>query len=350
MSYPKQQWYVAAMTNEVSRTLFARRILDEPIVFFRTEGGAPVALAGLCPHRLYPLVQGRLKGDQIECGYHGITFDGTGKCVRIPSQDKIPPTLAVRRYPVHEVGGWVWIWMGTASSADVLTLPDLSKVGIATPGFRHEFNPPRHLAARYQLLIDNLMDLSHISFIHAATVPKEERGVFSVRRTFSHVPANGFVKFLHPDIDGNVDNVLTSDYFGPCLINAGGPYLTKPGEAAERQMNFVHAITPESPHSTHYFNGISRNFSLDNDELSQVLLAQSAAVIAEDIRALGLIEAALQAGGGSAQREISVLKDAGALKVRRLLARQIKAELENQGALENQRGSEPALRPSAVKV
>jgi vanillate O-demethylase monooxygenase subunit len=58
MSYPTQQWYVAAMGNEVSRTLFARRILDEPIVFFRTEAGAPVALAGLCPHRLYPLMQG----------------------------------------------------------------------------------------------------------------------------------------------------------------------------------------------------------------------------------------------------------------------------------------------------
>jgi len=167
--------------------------------------------------------------------------------------------------------------------------------------------------------------------------------VFSVRRKFSQAPPDGFVKFLHPDIEGNVDNTLTSDYFGPSLINAGGPYVTKPGEDWQRQMNFIHAITPETSHSTHYFNGVSRNFSLDIDGLSQMMLGQSAAVIAEDIHALEILEARLQAGGGD-RREISVLSDAGALQVRRILAGQIQTEVDGKG------GSEPATRPSFARA
>lgn len=355
MFYPKQQWYVAATSDEIDRTLFERRILDEPIVFYRSEAGEPVALAGLCPHRLFPLAQGRLIGDAVVCGYHGITFDGSGRCLRIPSQDKIPDTMSVRSYPMHEVGGLVWIWMGAPRSQILDAFPDVSKVGIAAPGFRHEFNSVRHLAARYQLLIDNLMDLSHISFIHAKTVPDggyiakadvqitEEAGVFSVRRKFSQVPADGFVKFLHPDMEGDVDNMLTSDYFGPSLINAGGPYVTKPGEDGQRQMNFIHAITPETPHTTHYFNGVSRNFSLDNDGLSQMLLGQSDAVIAEDIHALEVLETQLRAGGGD-RKEVSVLNDAGALQVRRILAGQIQAELDSKS------GAEAARRSSLARA
>jgi vanillate O-demethylase monooxygenase subunit len=301
------------------------------------------------------LAHGRLIGDTVACGYHGITFDGAGRCTRIPSQDKIPDSMAVRSYAVHEVGGLVWIWMGSPGATILDDMPDVSKVGIAAPGFRHEFNPVRHLAARYQLLIDNLMDLSHISFIHEKTVPDggyiaeadvqitQDSGVFSVRRKFTQVPPDGFVKFLHPDIEGNVDNTLTSDYFGPALINAGGPYLRKPGEDWDRQMNFIHAITPETPHSTHYFNGVSRNFALDNHGLSQMLLGQSAAVIAEDIHALELLETRLQAGGGD-RKEVSVLNDAGALQVRRLLAAQIQAELEGKGGLE------PTKRPSVARA
>jgi hypothetical protein len=144
-------------------------------------------------------------------------------------------------------------------------------------------------------------------------------------RLFVAVPCDAFTKFLHPDIEGPIDNMLTSEYFGPCFINAGGPYVQKPGENWERRMNFLHAITPETPTSTHYFNGVSRNFALENDGLSQMMLAQSMAVISEDIRALDILETYLQAAGGI-QREMSVFNDAGALRVRRLLALQIRAE------------------------
>jgi phenylpropionate dioxygenase-like ring-hydroxylating dioxygenase large terminal subunit len=355
MAYPRLQWYVAATSGEISRTLLERRILDEPVVFYRTESGLPVALAGLCPHRLYPLAQGRLTGDAIICGYHGITFNSSGRCVHIPSQGKIPDRMSVRGYPVQEVGGMVWIWMGPPGSGAPGPLPDISRAGIAAPGFRHDFNPLFRLPARYQLLIDNLMDLSHLSFVHAATVPdgahvagvepqiSESQGVLSVIRKFGQVPAAGFIQFLHPDIVGDVENTLTSDYFGPSFINAGGPWIRKPGESVERQMNFFHAMTPETPHSTHYFNGVSRNFSLDNEGLSQMLLGQSAAVIAEDIRALEILEAHMQAGGSNL-KEISVVGDAGALRVRRNIGAPIQAEQGDTPV------AEQAKRPAPARI
>jgi vanillate O-demethylase monooxygenase subunit len=337
MSYPKKQWYVGATSDEVGRSLMERRILGESVVFFRSEAGAPVALAGLCPHRSYPMALGRLKGDAVECGYHGITFDCTGQCIRVPSQDKPSRGLKLRRFPVHELGSWIWIWMGDTDSADISTIPDLSRAGIGVSGFRHELNPVCRLPARYQLLLDNLMDLSHISFIHAATVPdggyianakvdiEEHNGVISVRRDFNSLPCDGFTKFLHPDIEGLIDYSLTSDYFGPCLINAGGPYVRKPGEHLTRYMNFLHAMTPETATSTHYFSGISRNFALDNDALSAQLLAQNRAVIAEDVAALGILETRIQANV-CPLKEVSVLGDVGALRVRKALAEQIAAE------------------------
>ena len=117
--YPHEQWWVAAYSSEVSRALIQRTILDRPIVLYRTESGDPVALAALCPHRLYPLMRSKLQGDSVQCGYHGFTFDKTGRCVRIPSQDKVPPKFGIRHYPTVEREGLIWLWSGKESSAAI---------------------------------------------------------------------------------------------------------------------------------------------------------------------------------------------------------------------------------------
>src|SRR5215213_2451169 len=116
--FPRHQWYVAARTEEVGDGLFARRLLDEPVVFYRTAEGQPVALADSCPHRQFPLSRSRRLGDTVECGYHGLTFAADGRCVRVPGQDHIPPRLAARTYPLFERWGLVWIWMGPPALAD----------------------------------------------------------------------------------------------------------------------------------------------------------------------------------------------------------------------------------------
>ena len=105
-------WYVAAWDHEVGRQMLSRRILDQPVVLFRTLDGAAVALEDRCVHRFLPLSRGTLNGDQVVCGYHGMTYDASGKCVRIPGQSLIPRTACVRRYRVAEKWGCIFIWMG----------------------------------------------------------------------------------------------------------------------------------------------------------------------------------------------------------------------------------------------
>ena len=116
--YVRNAWYPAAWSRAISRELTTRRILGQPVVLFRTGTGAVAALEDACPHRLAPLSMGRLKGDTIECGYHGMTFDCRGECVRIPGQEVIPRNARVRSYPMVENMGLAWIWMGDPAAAD----------------------------------------------------------------------------------------------------------------------------------------------------------------------------------------------------------------------------------------
>src|SRR5688572_13476764 len=109
--YPRNCWYIAAWSHEVGRSIFARTIFGERIAMFRTQAGGVAALAGVCPHRLFPFEHGALVGDAVQCGYHGLQFDSTGACIAAPGQAE-PPKGRVRTYPVVERWKWVWIWMG----------------------------------------------------------------------------------------------------------------------------------------------------------------------------------------------------------------------------------------------
>ena len=120
----KNSWYVAAWDREVSHQPLGRTFLGEPVVLFRTEGGQPVALEDRCCHRQLPLSMGRVAGGVLQCGYHGLKFDRTGKCVEIPGQDSIPPQARVRAYPLVEKYNWVWIWMGEPEKADPALIPN----------------------------------------------------------------------------------------------------------------------------------------------------------------------------------------------------------------------------------
>ena len=126
MAFIRNAWYVAAWGRDIERTLQRRTILGESVVLYRQEDGTPVALRDLCPHRSMPLSMGQLKGDTVQCGYHGMTFDPAGGCVRAPAQERIPKNARVRSYPLFESMGLVWIWMGDpahASTDEVVDLP-----------------------------------------------------------------------------------------------------------------------------------------------------------------------------------------------------------------------------------
>ena len=120
----RNYWYVAATDAEVGRKPLARTILGEPIVFFRTEEGAPVAMEDRCAHRHLPLSMGKLVGDELQCHYHGLRFGTDGRCTRIPGQEQIPRCAKVKTYPVAERYHWIWIWMGDPALADPAKITD----------------------------------------------------------------------------------------------------------------------------------------------------------------------------------------------------------------------------------
>ena len=120
----KNCWYVAARSQDIKQALSARMLLAEKLVLYRQQDGEVVALEDACPHRKLPLSKGRLLGDIVECGYHGMQFEGSGNCVSIPTQDRIPPNARVRAYPVAEKWGLVWVWMGDIEQADESRIVD----------------------------------------------------------------------------------------------------------------------------------------------------------------------------------------------------------------------------------
>jgi vanillate O-demethylase monooxygenase subunit len=336
--FARNQWYVAAYSDEVGDGLLARTVLGEAIVLFRTSDGDPVALSDNCVHRRFPLSEGRRVDDTIVCGYHGFTYEPSGACIRVPGQDRIPRTARVPSYRVHEQDSFVWIWIGDPALADASAIP-------AAPWFLQEgwatIRGLVHLGARYGLLLDNLMDLSHEAFLHdtsigspeVADVPitTEVDDVNQVVYVSRHMDDSAcpplFARFL--GITGRITRWQDIAYYPPGFyelhsrIAPQGNY--PPNEGLDKDafhLEIFNAITPETETTTLHFWGVARDFAVDDPELSESLLASNSAVIQEDVRALERLERHLAYEAGSYQ-ELSVNLDTGGLAARRLLRRQI---------------------------
>ncbi|MGH7091634.1 MAG: Rieske 2Fe-2S domain-containing protein, partial [Stellaceae bacterium] len=167
----RNAWYAAAWTKDLRDAPLARTVLGEELVLFRAQGRA-AALEDRCCHRAAPLSRGRMVPEGLQCGYHGLKFDGAGDCVEIPVQTKIPPGARVRAYPVTEKWKLAWVWMGDPAKADVEAIPALPWLDepgwTVTPGYLR-------LEANGQLLIDNLLDFSHVTYLHPNTLAGDPR-------------------------------------------------------------------------------------------------------------------------------------------------------------------------------
>lgn len=345
--YPRNHWYVAGYGDEFSREPRIRTISGDPVVLFRTEAGDPVALWGICPHRFLPLDHGRLAGDTIVCGYHGYTFDADGRCIDIPTGGEIPSQCRLRSYPVAERGPLVWIWMGDADAADTAGIPDLAAIGLGRdilPGWRFDHGGYVRIAARAPLLVDNLFDLSHIQYIHAASLPQSggmmaidpeienRNGRLRVTRKATNVPITpgGILERFFGPSDAPIFTEAHTEMFSPAVINAAGPWAWAMGDdggpgAPIGMINFVHVITPETDNSLHYFYFETRDFRVDDTAFSDVIIAQMARVVQEDVTAIEAIERQADRPG-LATREISTRADAGVMLARLYLRREIEKE------------------------
>jgi vanillate O-demethylase monooxygenase subunit len=336
--YPLQQWWMIGYGNEFGREPVGRTLLGQRVVLYRQENGEPVVLSGICPHRMFPLERGQVVGDALRCGYHGFTYDASGRCIQVPSQEQ-PAAASLRRYPVLERGTTVWVWSGDPERADPALMPDLASMGIGAPGWGVQPGPDMQLKGRYTLLIDNLLDLTHITFIHAKSIPYAERMAavpweaivdeksYNLRRIVRGLPASPFLQLLFPDHQGPVDQYIDAEYFGPHLIRTGGEYRDSHTGRMLGTMNFVHCITPQTPTSTHYWPIMTHDMRPDDPAFWELKQKNIVTISPEDAVAIAALEEVI-GSGTSLPPEASVRADVGSIQVRRRLEAQIQGEAE----------------------
>lgn len=296
--FVRNAWYVAAWDHEIGRDMRRRVLLNEPVVLYRREDGKPAALEDRCCHRQAPLSMGKLKGDIVECPYHGLQFDPSGACVRVPSQERIPPSAKVRSYPVIEKNHWIWIWLGEPAQADPALIEDFHWMDDPGWGFGGSY---LHVEANYLLLVENLLDTTHLPFLHPGTLGTDAfaKSEFEVTREGDRIkvarwlmdkPPAPFHKQMGGFPDGmNVDRWQIAHFGPPSFVKLD--VGSAPAGAGARQgdrskgMNMwnLNAITPETEKTAHYFYAQAYNFKLDQRWISDLVKAQVTRAFLEDM-------------------------------------------------------------------
>jgi phenylpropionate dioxygenase-like ring-hydroxylating dioxygenase large terminal subunit len=341
-SIVRNRWYIAAFAHEITRQPLERAILGIPVLFYRTEAGAAVAMYGLCPHRYFPLAQGKLQGDSIVCGYHGFTFAANGKCVNIPSQGT-GAGFSQPTYRLEERGPLCWIWMGDADRCDPERIPPYDQFGLGLPGWRASSFNYFHVKGRPQLLVDNLMDLTHLPYVHhhipggdamskTAMVEQERpRSYQLVRKSkFPWTPFHDLMWGPKNRYEGLADFDSLTEFYGPEFIQTGMPIITAVPDhekvpPALGILHILHGITPETAHSTHYFGFSTRNFRVDDEELDKFQLDSDCHIRQQDCEAIESVEKRLDQAVDF-QRELLARSDAPAIKVRQKIQAMLDAE------------------------
>jgi phenylpropionate dioxygenase-like ring-hydroxylating dioxygenase large terminal subunit len=341
----RRQWYVAAFRDEVTTAPLGRKICNESIVLYRRSNGAIAALEDRCSHRRYPLSRGKIVGDLLQCGYHGACFDGHGQCVAIPGQEAIPASLNLRAYPVLERDGVIFLWPGDPVEANPELLPDWH---INDAADWASVRGLHHMPANYQLVLDNLLDLTHVQFVHrnlggpgVAESPLEfsvDGDVVDTFRMMRNVELPGIFKALGKT--GKFDRWQRQIVRAPAYVyfEAGAEPAGANDPPSEPHHIVVQGITPETETTTHYFWTTARHFAIDDAAISATMRAITVDAFDEDVAVLAAQQRSIDQD--HSDRPLNAFAcDAGGVAVRRILARMIRAETARQPAVP------PTLRP-----
>ena len=337
--YLRNAWYVVGWSREPAERPLALTVMDEDLVIFRTDTGVHV-LEDRCPHRHLPLSMGGVEGEAIRCDYHGMLIGTDGRCAGVPAQAAIPPRAAVRRYPAAERHGWIWAWMGDTALADMASIPDFSM--LVDRSYR-AVGKTNRVRASYQLVIDNLMDLSHASFVHQSTIgtpggiedstlmsqPTPD-GVRVVRTAANVAVPPTYVKSGVLPAGAIIDRWQVIDYLAPSFvrIRVGGAEAGTGVLAGryEHGLNLwvMNAATPESADTSHYFWASVRRHALGDGAADALFLQQVSEAFEEDRQVL---EAQQRVISRHCDRWDNALRaDAGSIQSRRHLDRMIERE------------------------
>jgi phenylpropionate dioxygenase-like ring-hydroxylating dioxygenase large terminal subunit len=337
-------WYAGAWAHELTEDgMMPRKILGKSLLFYRTSKGEAVVLRDRCSHRFAPLSAGRREGDCVRCMYHGLVFDKDGKCVEEPGRKGVSPNTDVPSYPVVERHKLVWVWMGDAEKADPDLIPDCHHH--EDPNWRSKPQYAR-FAANYLLVLDNLLDFSHLSYVHENSlggsksiaeirpkVDKTDKGV-QLTRWYLNEPEfapylRGYERFEGPIDRWNIYHLSTlSNHFsmssGTAPANTGAPE----GNVDPRAMVFHshQVITPEDENNTHYFWTYGHNFALDDEGLTNALAERISAGFKEDRDMIEAQRVIIEESEGEDAEMAFILADNGLALGRRLIDEKLAQE------------------------
>lgn len=336
-SFPLNAWYATAWDTEVKRALLARTICNKKLVIYRTESGDPAVLDDACWHRLAPLSLGKLTGDNVQCPYHGLQFEPGGRCVHMPSQDTLNPAASVRSYPAVERHRLIWVWPGDPALADPDEIPDMHWMD-------HEDwageGDTLKLNCNYQLVLDNLMDLTHETFIHTSSIGNA--AVAEAPFEVSHTEKTAMVTRLMENIDpppfwakqlgkpGKVDRWQIIRFQAPCTINIDvgvAPTGTGAfeGDRSQGVNNIVcNTITPETETSSHYFWMFPRNYRIREQRITTEQKLGITGIFNEDRAVLEAQQIAMEENPDKEFYNLNI--DAGAIWARRATELMIERE------------------------
>ncbi len=270
MNYARNAWYVASWSHDLATGKpFAMTILNDPLVLYRTDDGTIVVMEDRCVHRLAPLSLGRCEGDRLRCMYHGLLFNPDGTVAEIPGQDKIPEQARVRTYPAVDRHSWIWVWMGDPDKADESLIPDAVGLDSADYILGHG---QLDYEAEARLINDNLLDFSHLSYVHAesfesdaefadtpARIKPLERGISYERWTENTLGQTAARRTTQP-----MDNFMGYQFLIPgILLMQTGVYplgtakacdYGPPDPASGQHLSFTsQAVTPMTDKTARYF-------------------------------------------------------------------------------------------------
>lgn len=340
--FPLNTWYVAARSHEIgTERPLGRRICNKPMALFRNASGTLSAVEDFCPHRGAPLSLGFVQGDTLVCGYHGLAMGGDGKTASMPCQ-RVRGFPAIASYPIYEAHGFVWVWPGDPLLADVALVPPFDWMGNSAFGYGGGLY---HIACDYRLMIDNLMDLTHETYVHSNSIGQKEIDEVPCKtrvegdhviteRYMENIEAPPFWKMALrlnglPD-DQPVDRWQVCHFTPPshvmievgvALAGNGGYHAPDTVKAASWVVDF---ITPETETSIHYFWGMARRFKPDDPELTEKIREGQGKIFSEDLEMLERQQKNLSA---HPDRKLLMLNiDTGGVQSRKIIDRVIAAE------------------------
>ncbi len=348
--FAKNAWYVACTPDEICDKPFGRKICGVSMVLYQGPQGKVAALEDFCPHRGAPLSLGRIVDGKLVCGYHGLEMGCDGKTISMPGQ-RVRGFPAIRAYPAVEHHGFVWVWPGDPALADEAQLPDLKWAG--KPDWAYG-GGMYHVACDYRLMIDNLMDLTHETYVHANSIGQreiDETPTKTVSEGNEVITSRHMINIMPPPfwqmaLRGNqlADDVPVDRWqicrFTPpshVMIEVGVAHAGHGGYDADPKVKassiVVDFITPETETSIWYFWGMARNFNPDDAALTASIREGQDKIFSEDLEMLERQQQNLLA---HPERQLLKLNiDSGGVQSRRMIDRLIEKEQQQTPAVAN---------------